>query len=50
MDDIPWFKKLATLIESHPKASFSIATTLGCREGRYSIPMDYSTLPLILTL
>ena len=30
--------KLATLVEGEPKASFSIATTLRYRGGRYSIP------------
>ena len=30
-------KKLATLVEGDPKASFSIATTPRCREGHYSI-------------
>ena len=29
---------LVTLIEGHQKAAFSIATTLRCREGRYSFP------------
>ena len=29
--------KLATLVEGDPKAPFSIADTLRCREGRYSI-------------
>ena len=32
------FNKLATLVEGDPKAPFSIATTLRCREGRNSIP------------
>ena len=40
--------KLATLVEGDPKAPFSIATTP--RRGHYSIPFDYSTLLLILTL
>ena len=31
--------KLATLVEGDPKASFSIATTLRCKEGRYPIPL-----------
>ena len=30
--------KLSTDVVSDPKAPFSIATTLRCREGRYSIP------------
>ena len=30
--------KLATLVKGNPKAPFSIATTLRCRGGRYSIP------------
>ena len=30
--------KLATIVESDPKAPFSIATTPRCRGGRYSIP------------
>ena len=29
--------KLTTIVEGDLKAPFSIATTLGCREGRYSI-------------
>ena len=29
---------LAILVEGDPKAPFSIATTPGCREGRYSFP------------
>ena len=28
--------KLVTLVESDPKAPFSIATTPRCREGRYN--------------
>ena len=28
--------KLVTLVEGNPKASFSIATTPNCWEGRYS--------------
>ena len=31
-------KKLATLVESDPKAPFSIATILKCQVGRYSFP------------
>ena len=31
--------KLATLVKIDPKASFSIATTLKCRGGHYSIPL-----------
>ena len=30
--------KLATLVEGDGKIPFSIATTLRCKEGRYSIP------------
>ena len=30
--------KLATIVEDDPKAPFSLATTLGWRRGRYSIP------------
>ena len=30
--------KLATIVKGDPKAPFSIATTLRCRGGRYSIP------------
>ena len=30
--------KLVTVVEGSPKASFSIATTPKCWEGRYSIP------------
>ena len=30
--------KLVTLVEGDPKAPFSIATTLKCRDGRYSFP------------
>ena len=29
---------LATVVEGHPNAPFSIATTARCRGGRYSIP------------
>ena len=29
---------LATIVEGDPKATFSIATTQRCREGRYSFP------------
>ena len=38
---ITWFPvqlKLVTLVESDPKAPFSIATTTRCMGGRYSIP------------
>ena len=31
-------EKLVTLVEGDPKAPFSTATTLRCREGCYSIP------------
>ena len=34
--------KLATLVEGNPKAHFSIAPTLRCREGQYSIPLSYN--------
>ena len=30
--------KLATLVESEPKAPFSIATTPRCKGGHYSLP------------
>ena len=30
--------ELATVVEGDPKAPFSIATTLRCREGCYSFP------------
>ena len=30
--------QLVTVVERGPKAPFSIATTLRCREGRYSFP------------
>ena len=30
--------KLSPLVEGDQKAPFSIATTLRCREGRYSFP------------
>ena len=39
-------QNLATLVEGDPKALFSIATTLTCRGGCYSIPW---IAPLILT-
>ena len=32
------YKLLVTLVEGDPTAHFSIATTLRCRGGRYSIP------------
>ena len=32
------YKKLATVVESNPKAPFSIATTPRCRKGYYSFP------------
>ena len=32
------YKKLATVIESNPKAPFSIASTPKCRGGRHSFP------------
>ena len=38
--------KLATLVEGNPQATFSIATTPKCREGRYSIPWIAPALPL----
>ena len=37
--------KLATLVESDQKATFSIATTLRCRGGRYFIPWIASLYP-----
>ena len=37
-DNLLLISKLATLVESDPKASFSIATLPRCRRGRYSIP------------
>ena len=40
---------MATVVEGDQKAPFSIATTPGCRGGRYSFP-NCSTLPLIRTL
>ena len=42
--------KLAALVEGDQKAPFSIATTPRCKEGRYSLFLDCSTLPLIRTL
>ena len=37
-DPVPWnLCKLVTSLEGDPKAPFSIATTLRCRKGRYSI-------------
>ena len=44
------YVKLATLVKGDPKAPFSIATTLKCREGALLLCLDYSTLPLICTL
>ena len=38
--------KFATLVEGDPKAPFSIATTLRCRVGCYSIPMSSTMAPL----
>ena len=32
------YVKLATFVKGDPKAPFSIATTLRCREGHYFIP------------
>ena len=37
--------KLATLVEDLPNAPFSLATTLRCREGLYSIPRIASLYP-----
>ena len=37
--------KLATLVESDPKAPFSIATTQRCKGVRYSIPKIASLYP-----
>ena len=36
---------IATLVESDPKAPFSIATTRKCREGRYTIQWIPSLYP-----
>ena len=47
---IPNKVKLATIVEGHPKAPFSIATTPKCREECYSFPWICSTLSLICTL
>ena len=41
--------KLATVAEGDPKALFSIATTLRCRGGRYSIPWTITIIPWIFT-
>ena len=42
--------KLVTLVEGDPKAPFSIATTLRCRGGRYSIPKSVSLYPYLIVL
>ena len=42
--------KLATFVEGGPKAPLSIATTLRCSGGRYSIPWIAPTLPHLIML
>ena len=44
--------KLATLVEGNLKAPFSIATTLGCREGATAFPglLDLTHDPLLIVL
>ena len=37
--------KLAAIVEGNPKAPLSIATTLRCREGHYSIPWNAPLYP-----
>ena len=37
--------KLATVVDGDPKALFSIATTLRCKGGCYSIPRIYPLYP-----
>ena len=38
--------KLVTIVEGHPKAPFSIATTPRCRGGRYYFPWIAPFYPL----
>ena len=33
-----YMKKLATVVDGDPMVPFSLATTLRCREGRFSFP------------
>ena len=42
-------KKLATVVEDNQKAPFSIATTPGCRGGRYFFPLIVPLYPWYVT-
>ena len=44
-----WYKKLVTLVESDPKAPFSIATTPRCRRMAQLLSLDCSTYLIVLS-